>query len=999
MRFGIIWSCLVLQGFAVDSTDPLAAPQSDAADAPKSAQSVTAADYGPAFERLIQLGLPDTKGATYVKLSLHGKGAQELETQGYAQRESFGASLKTKGNAWLLPSTKESEAKAQKGSSNFIYRSFEKVRVQQKERRGGLARLLLGKQKPPKGDSEALLGEWSEVDVSVDAKKILSKIEKHREDGKFFEASRWNYDNSKAQWCAQVLITACQMYRAGHHDEANQIAERLMSLAPEPVVVIDQVVNHLANTEYQLLVHAFLKSKDWKAYQTGTKQLVDRFSRGWKSREGAELLLVHLDNRIKGVKPELKALKGVTIKPEALKIMDGWLDQTEPIIVNPPQCWLLGMNLAPANTYSYDGSPASNNDPQWMKTLGGMGMDGFIALTAAAADDSLIATTIGLGTANYYGGYSNYSSSGNISPARTQYAAMTRPCSRGEIARKVILKTLPDSENELSALPSAELQSVAYQWWLQHRSDSSSALAKHFLETGNAGQKIIAVTALIQSNDDIDAKIVETYILGSENISQQHSTVEMYLKARRSKAKSFFAAYSKALKDEVGEADKDNYQNWHIKQAGGVDKYLKKFSVYVDDISAEKIIADMRKGKLKPKEGMDMFSSVMEAGTFSQHLPELVTIARKLKDPKDLTAMVEALTNRASKERRHFKTEKKESEYVASLPAQFEKSKADWLSLMDEKIQLPKNNFSFNPTNQAEIVAWTIETIYFPKNQEIIWQLYQVAGVERTRQILVDHIKQVITDGADADFPNPDKVKEAEREKIRKDISSLKPQEIGEYYEKLSLNEKLAWSEILDGFGDKVPDGVKKMKTMIMKIKWSEVPDIDNSIKKKITELTKYQVLDQKLAESMMNLMFEHAEATASFALVLHSENGHQLALNVWGGRAWQSSKKYFLQSALKVMDDGKISKCAGVTRMGGSEATAIRTSLEKDKEITKEALSKLVKEMLTSIDEKGSFRLIFFSETQENIKKTKEEEAKKSEDDEGLLPGGLLPGGLFLER
>lgn len=987
MRFGIIWSCLVLQGFAVDSTDPIAAPQSDAAGDPQSTKATTAADYGPAFERLIQLGLPDTKGATYVKLSLHGKGAQELETQGYAQRESFGTSLKTKGNAWLLPSTKESEAKAQKGSSTFIYRSFEKVRVQQKERRGGLARLLLGKQKPPKGDAEALLGEWNEVDIAIDAKKILSKIEKHREDGKFFEASRWNYDNSKAQWCAQVLITACQMYRAGHHAEANQIAERLMSLAPEPIVVIDQVVNHLANTEYQLLVHSFLKSKDWKAYHTGTKQLVDRFSRGWKSRDGAELLLVHLDNRLKGVKPELKALKGVSIKPEALKIMDGWLEQTEPIVVNPPMCWLLGMDLAPANTYSYDGSPASNDSPQWMKTLGGMGMDGFIALTAAAADDSLIATTISLGTSNYYRGYRNYSSSGNISPAQSQYAAMARPCSRGEIARKVILKTLPDSENELSALPSAELQSVAYQWWLQHRSDTSSSLAKHFLETGNAGQKIMAVTALIKSNDDIDAKIVETYILGSENISQQHSTVEMYLKARRSKAKSFFAAYSKALKDEVGEVDKDDYQNWQIKQAGGVDKYLKKFSIYVDDVSVEKIIADMRSGKLKPKEGMEMFSSVMEAGTFSKHLPELVSIARKLKDPKDLIAMTEELTKQASQEHRHFKTQNKEDEYVAFLPAQFEKSKLDWVSLMDKDIKLPKNDSLLNTTNQAEIIAGTIEAIYFPQNQEIIWQLYTVAGEERMRQILVDHIKRVITDGPHADFPNPDKVKEPTRKKIRKDISSLKPQQIGEYYEKLNLNEKLAWSEILDGFGDKVPDGVKTMKTMIMKIKWSDVSDIDDSIKKQITELTKHQVLDQKLAESIMNLMFEHAEATASFALVLHSENGHQLALNVWGGRAWQSSKKYLLQSALKVMDDGKVSKCAGVTRMGGSEATAIRTSLEKDKEKSKEALSKLVKEMLDTLDGESRFNLIFFSETQENIKKTKEEEAKKSQDDEGLLP------------
>ncbi len=987
MRFGIIWSCLVLQGFAVDSTDQIEAPLSNATDAPQSKKAT--ADYGPAFERLIQLGLPDTKGATYVKLYLHGKRAQELETKGQLQRESLGAPLKIKGNAWLLPSTKETEAATQKGLSTFIYRTFEKLRVKKKAPRGGLARLLLGKQKTSKGDGDAVLGEWNEVDISIDVQKILSKIEKKSKDGKFFEASRWSYDHSNAQWCARVLVTACQIYRAGHHDEANHIADRIFSLAPEPIVVIDQVVNHLANTEYQLLADTFLKEKDWEAYQTGTKQLVDRFSRGWKSREGAELLLIHLDNRLKGVKPQLKSLKGVTIKPEALKIMNGWLSQTDPIVVNPPQCWLLGMDLAPANTYSYDGSLTSENSPQWMNTLGGLGMDGFIALTAAAADDSLIATTISLGMPNYYRSQRNYYGNEKISPAQSQYAAMTRPCSRGEIARKLILKTLPDSENELSTLPSAELQSVAYQWWLKHRSDSPSALAKHFLETGNSGQQRIAVMALIKSNTDIDAQILETHILGSENISQQHSTVEMYLKARRSKAKSFFAAYSKALKDEVGEVADDDYKNWQIKQAGGVDKYLKKFEIYVNDVSVEKIISDIRSGKLKAKEGMEMFTSVMDAGTFSKHLPALVSIARKQKDQKELLALFQAIYTLSYKEERHFSNQNKEKEYYASLPTLFEKSKSDWASLMAQDVPLIENDSFQNASSQADMVAWVIEIIYFPENQGTIQQLQQIVESGDVWPILVDHVNCVLKDGFDAEFPHSDNVPDLARKKIRKEISPLKPQKIGEYYEKLGLDEKLAWPEILDGFGDKVPDGVDGMRKMIMQINWSDVPNIDASIKQKLSELAKYQILDQKLAESILNLMFEHADETVSFAIMISSDERRQLVMNVWGGPSWTNTKKYLLKSALEVMENGQVKKCAGVTLMTAAdvEDVAMRTSSEKDKEKSKQVLSKIVKEMLTAIDDKSSPNLLFFSETEENIKKTKDAEAKKAEDDEDLLP------------
>lgn len=999
LGLGLILCCLVLQGVSAQS------PESEAVEAvsqdeaagedPKEVSKAGAglqSDFGPAFERLVKLGLPDTRGASYVKLTLHGKGAEEVETARYSQMGGgdLGARLKTKGNAWLLPSTKANEADTSKGLSTLIFNGFEKVVVKPKKRRSSLARLLVGEEKPSKDDGDALLGGWKEQDVAADAKKILAAMNLKSKQGSVFDADTWSYSDTGAKWCARVLVMACQMYRAGHQDEANEITARLFQLAPEPIVVIDQVVNHLANTEYQSLVEAFFKSNNWKSYHAGTQQLVERFSRGWKSREGAELLLTHLDKRLKGVKPELKSLKGVTLKPEAVKIMDDWLGQTEPIIVNPPTCWLLGMDLTPssaADAYSYGVAPQSNNTSDWVKKIGAMGMDGFIALTAAAADDSLIATTMSEGVRNYYGGYGmrySSSSSGNISPAQSQYAAMTRPCSRGEIARKTILKTLPDAENELASLPAAELQSVAYQWWMKHRKDSPSALAKHFMESGNDSQRMMAVMALIQTNKESDAKIVEKYILGAEKVASQYSTVQVYLKARRAKGKSFFAAYSKALKDEVGEVADDDYENWQIKQAGGVDKYLKKLEVFVSDVSVEKVISEMKSGKTKVKDGMEMFGTVMDPGTFRKHLPTLVSIAREQKDPQDRLDLLESLYMLSYKEERYYSSQKKDDEYYASLPALFEKSKDDWSSMLAETATLPKSDSFGNASTQADVVAWVIEIIYFPKNQIIISQLQLLVGDEKIWPILVDHIQRVLKDGCDTDFPNPKNVEEPERKKIRKKLSNMKPLEIAKYYETLGLDQKLAWNEILDGYGDDEPAGVTEMKKMIVVISWANASSVPEPLRKKITNLTQYKMLDEKRVESILKLMLDDADQTASFALLIHSQGRRQLTLGVWGGKNWTQSKKYFLKSQLEEIHSGAVKKCAGVATMIRTEVgeAAMITVPEKNQKESKATIKQIVQDFHASIDDKKGANLLFFSETEENIKKQQEKEDQEDQDD-----------------
>ena len=217
-------------------------------------ESAEVVDYGPAFERLVKLGLPDAKGASYVKLTLHGN------NQGRnVYYDSYGGNSfpKRDGDAWLL-------AGGEGGQANLIHQFYQPISVTKKKKRGGLMRALVGKAKTPEGGGA--MGEWKAIDVSKDAQKMIKGLDDMVRTGRVFDADRWDYDKSAAQMAAKVLVTACHMYRAGHTKEGNLLAQKILSISPTPTQVIDGIVNELADQHHKTLVESFFKTKDWKAY-------------------------------------------------------------------------------------------------------------------------------------------------------------------------------------------------------------------------------------------------------------------------------------------------------------------------------------------------------------------------------------------------------------------------------------------------------------------------------------------------------------------------------------------------------------------------------------------------------------------------------------------------------------------------------------------------------------------------------------------------------------
>jgi hypothetical protein len=979
----MLWWCATIGCLTADPASTAGPGDASPADRPDAPAKI--ADYGPAFAQLVQLGFPDTTGGKYVKLTLHGEaGRKDAERMMY-ERQS-GGGLPVTGNAWLLPG---GSARA----SECIHHRFERITIAKTAKRSGLLRVLIGPAKgPDTAPAGAVPGDWTEADVAADAKQLIKVLETQSAEGQMLDLERWSYDEDGPVWCAKILGAACHMYRAGHRDEANHITGLLFKLAPEPILVVDYLINDLADRDYDRIVTAFFERRDWQAYHDGTRELVDRFTRGWKSREGAEVLLARLDKQLKGAKPFLATLLGASLKPEAVGIMDDWLTMTEPIPLATKTCWLLGEDMLRfADEEGYHGGPPSgdNGDPARIAELRAMGMDGFIALTAAVTDDTLIPTRLERGYGGYYGGgfgRTIYGSSGGESAGLAQYAAMKRPFSRGELAQTILLDTLPDPENDLSSALPEELQATAHQWWLKHRNDSPSELARHFLESGSSQQVQIAVLALASSDDDENALAVEKYILAAEDITDHFHLVDQYLRIRRGKAREFFQIYAKTLRDLAGDAgdEDDPFGNWQVRQAGGVDKYLKKLSVYVNDVSPEKLLADMRNGELDHEEGFPMLQAANGRKSIVSHLPALVAIARQQDAPDEQLKVLRAIQHLVYNDDPALDTGQDYEALQTAFGEQLALSRDEWTWFLAQEHTGDGPLYGSAPSF-AGAAAWMLELIYFNQHSEIMAQLSQIMEPDEFWTFCLDRAERLLAEGPGAEFPAM--ADEDRQEAIRKTIAPMPSGKILAHYEGLTLSEKLAWDEILDGYEGEPPAGVAGLRKHVVKIIWPSLKAGDASLKKDLHALTYSRVLDRSVVEGVMDAMLKNADRYQDFVIYFQSngEGSSGINLSVVAEREMDSWKDRILDGGFPLLRDGKARKIAGIFTTDAEGNDLIGHRHDPARKDNAYPLEPPVARIKTMVGDAERFYTILAVETAANLKKRDAEQ--EDEEDELAIP------------
>ncbi len=195
--------------------------------------------------------------------------------------------------------------------------------------------------------------------------------------------------------------------------------------------------------------------------------------------------------------------------------------------------------------------PGENASPA-LPTLK-LGMNALPVLAALADDSYLVPLP------NPSSGGRSFSYNEDPDPAST-YASLDRPATRGDLARLLLIATLPDSRNDLSSADSITLRDIALEFWQRHREASREDLALAILREGSTSQQRAATTFLATSDNPAVHQAIEEFLLSASPLAEQISMVQAYASARKAAAKPFVARYVKALQEETksnadGESD------------------------------------------------------------------------------------------------------------------------------------------------------------------------------------------------------------------------------------------------------------------------------------------------------------------------------------------------------------------------------------------------------------------------------------------------------------
>ena len=773
---------------------------------PLAAAEPAAADFGPGLQRLAGLGLPEMKGATWVRPP---KDAQDSFARSYEFRE---LGVKLQGGAWKLAGDPPRRIDFATGSPLAGEEAPTAIPSPEPPAAPGILGKMLRKHaasqpsKPPAPKPGPSLDE--------DLKTLLDALAKPDTVKELAEQAEYG----RAELPGRLLIFAAQLHAAGRSDDANRLAAALFAAIPGKAVVIDAAVHHFAQTEFTRLSDAFFTDHDWQSYLAGLRALLAKYPRGWADGPAVALLLPGIEQRVAGTKPATPSLPGHTLKPDALAALDQLLAvpagggqddeafaKTHGVDLSqiPAQhrARFLAQLRAQAGGGSFDpglwllpGDPPEGPDGP-LPQLTAMGMDGLLALAAVATDDTLTHSRNVSDGSSYFG---SHESPEAITAKR--FRDLDRPKSRGEIARTLLAATLPDAADDSDSAPDGSLlRDSALEFWQNHGTKSPVELALVFLAEGSDEQRSAAASHLVESDDPAAHAAFEKTVLAADDPVAFASDVETYLDARKAAAKPFFAAYSKLLRAALDGVDFDKMDystgSYKVRQAGSVDAYLKKLGMKIGDVSLKEMAREALKADLAP--GARRFHALgepLQAAPVAELL-ELVAEIAPDADPAGRLELYQVLVWRTY---RDGDSESAPMKIEAALAANWRKLLADAAPL-DESDPASTWFTSSGCSTHGQAASMSLELAADPASSGALRSLFQVLDDPAQVAPLLTRRATARLDGSELPtLPDAAKVPADRLREITDKIAALPGPEVPPFIRTLNLDERAAWAAHLE---------------------------------------------------------------------------------------------------------------------------------------------------------------------------------------------------------
>ena len=530
-------------------------------------------DFSDAFKKLVALGLPALDPTAKWVTSRDNRLPYELTR----------AAKSLKGNAWLLPAAAGKKAQL----------------------------LQLGAVAPIEGKPSA-----TSPDLPKDVAAIIAAINKSASstsDNPSDALLGNRYSSSAID--ADLLLFATQLYQTGHPNLANHLAAAIFSAVPSRETVVDAAIDKFANSLYEQAAAAFFKSGDWAAYENSLTHLTQRCPRGWSSREAVGLFLPQVAKQAAGLKPSAPTLPDSAIDPRALAIFSELTEPPKPAAAKPTpasaQEAIMRQRMM-MEMGDYDGRD-SGFSPLWLldpladpksdaaplKRLTALKMAALPALAALLGDPFLTHSAKG----GSYSSRSFYSS--NESPEEvlfSKYQSLHRPSTRGELAKQLLLATLPDSDDSSNEVDDETLRQQTLEFWKAHQNATPGELAAVFLREGSRNQSSQTARRLATATDPQSHQVFEGHVLGLDPALSAYQDVQTYLRARKTAGKPFFDAYAKLVRSQTPadahlDKDSNDENSWMLKEFGGVEKMLKSLGAMVSPLPPRTLALQIAKGK------------------------------------------------------------------------------------------------------------------------------------------------------------------------------------------------------------------------------------------------------------------------------------------------------------------------------------------------------------------------------------------------------------------
>lgn len=773
-------------------------------------------DFSKGFKQLAGLGLPPLPAGTRWSVFPESQMANLL-SDGEMPRGM-------KGSGWLLPKPETGKRQAlMLGAATPI--DFDTEAGKERESPGLLGRMLGGGGKKPATTPEA--------DLAKDVKALVAGLAKIvKVDDPFDDDSYQGKEQAKA--FGRFLIFAAQIDQAGNTPLANELASALFEVAPGREAIIDAAIDQIASELYEKTTTAFFQTKDWKAYHEELKSLVAKFPRGWENHGAAAILLGSTANRAAGEPAPVPSLDGIELDAKAIESIQ-WMTapppggKDEPPI--PPEIaaqlagvpaqyraeYLAQMMGGNGNSFGTPGTWLLKKPDELKEKTGIAGPTlqlGIAALPvlAALADDSYLT----IHPNPYNNRYSYFSSDESASEhVQKAYAGMNRPASRGDMAKTLLLATLPDPENENSSADAQTVRDLAVEFWKLHRNDTLEGLALAFLSEGSSGQKTEAALLLAASKNPEDQKSLESHILGELSPASQITTVKAYIQIRKSAAKPFLDRYVKALREELansGSLEENSDLPWEIREMKSIEPLIKQLESQVSGQSPQARAREIAKGDAKSaRAAISAFLESLSDAPPRRRMLALLAGATAAEDPEIRGHFINCLSQASQNEDGENDAPKAER----TIPPGEAKA---WKTLLSDKREVPAaiaRGSNRNGKTLGEMAAIAMEYAEDPEAFESIQTTSVVTG-KSYAEIAMPRAQARLNGEPVPSLPDAKKVSPERLREIVSKAGAKPPLEIHPYLKSLTDDERTAWLAWHGEPGDiEVPANVRKLDRVI----------------------------------------------------------------------------------------------------------------------------------------------------------------------------------------